>query len=139
MLGIMEFKQVVLELAEYDDKFLLQDVAGLTKLHEKSVCGKGVIFSGLMMRRLNGQFPHEIETKSMAFDEGNFYYDALRDAIEESKKNTMLVYRDSDGELVRTIYLGEQLGSDPFTRVVYTDKLGKDVYCANRDSFDEKV
>jgi len=132
----MGLNQIVLQLTKDNDKFLLQDVVGLTMLHQKNISGKGVVFSDAIMRRLNGQFPENIKTKSMTFNENNFNYEALRQAIKDSEKNTMLVYRDINGALVNSIYLGGQFGSDPFTRVVLTDKLDEDIYCVNENILD---
>ena len=132
----MGLNQIVLQLTKDNDKFLLQDVVGLTMLHQKNISGKGVVFSDAIMRRLNGQFPENIKTKSMTFNENNFNYEALRQAIKDSEKNTMLVYRDINGALVNSIYLGGQFGSDPFTRVVLTDKLDEDIYCVNKNILD---
>lgn len=132
----MGLNQIVLQLTKDNDKFLLQDVVGLTMLHQKNIYGKGVVFSDAIMRRLNGQFPENIKTKSMTFNENNFNYEALRQAIKDSEKNTMLIYQDINGALVNSIYLGGQFGSDPFTRVVLTDKLDEDIYCVNKNILD---
>jgi len=132
----MGLNQIVLQLTKDNDKFLLQDVVGLTMLHQKNISGKGVVFSDAIMRRLNGQFPENIKTKSMTFNENNFNYEALRQAIKDSEKNTMLIYQDINGALVNSIYLGGQFGSDPFTRVVLTDKLDEDIYCVNKNILD---
>ena len=118
------------QLDKEDDKKLLHGLILLTHLHGGRIEGMeragamiGTVFNSPYFRMVANQYPLNISTKTISCDsDRNLDYQNIREKIETSPKETLLVGRSNTGQLMSSFYIGRQFDIDPYFREIQVKK-----------------